>query len=285
MAKSAFADASISRYADMIETELDTLGKNEAIPEPLRASMTYTLCGGGKRLRGGMCMAACELFGGSAADALIPACALEMIHAYSLIHDDLPAMDDDDMRRGKPSNHIAFGEATAILAGDGLQSLAFLWLSALGDTRVLRIFAQSAFEMVMGQTLDMRDQIDVSQLVKLQDYKTCALFRAAAASGACRAQASEADVQSMMRFATAYGMLFQITDDILDACGSAAVMGKSAGKDAASGKLTFVTAYGRDGAEVRAEACAAEARSALAAMNAESGFFSELIDRTLDRRA
>ena len=184
--------------------------------------MAYSVFSGGKRLRPALCMAACEFCGGTAEDALLPACAVELIHTYSLIHDDLPAMDNDDMRRGKPSSHIAFGEANAILAGDGLQALAFAVLAECPAFLAQKHIARGAFEMVMGQSLDCNTKGEAELLDTLQDYKTGALFRAAVGAGAASAQTrrAEANGARCWTFANAYGMLFQITDDILDAEGT-----------------------------------------------------------------
>lgn len=275
----------LTEYSELTERKLaELIGESEAAPI-LQESMAYSVFSGGKRIRPALCMAACELCGSSAEDALFAACALELIHTYSLIHDDLPAMDNDDMRRGKPSNHKAFGEANAILAGDGLQALAFYALSRCKAQDALEYIAKSAFEMVMGQSLDVNSGGDESLLRQLQDYKTGALFRAAVASGAACAGASMEKRNSLIRFADAYGMLFQITDDILDSEGDASVLGKSVGKDADSGKTTFVTIYGLDQAKEFAKRYAQEAREAVLQVNQEAPFFMELIDYTLTRKS
>ncbi len=232
----------LTQYSVLTEEKLgELLTVSERAPI-LQESMAYSVFSGGKRIRPALCMAACELCGGTPEDALLAACALEMIHTYSLIHDDLPAMDNDDMRRGKPSNHKAFGEANAILAGDGLLSLAFHALSLCSHRDALEPISKGAFEMVMGQSLDVNSGGDETLLRQLQDYKTGALFRAAVSSGAACTGATREQREALVRFADAYGMLFQITDDILDLEGEAAVLGKSVGKDAEEGKTTFVTA-------------------------------------------
>jgi geranylgeranyl diphosphate synthase type II len=272
-------------YAALTEQKLGELLGDAAIPALLKESMAYSVFSGGKRLRPSLCMAACELCGGTAEDALLPACALELIHTYSLIHDDLPAMDNDDMRRGKPSSHIAFGEANAILAGDGLQALAFAILADCPASGAQKHIARGAFEMVMGQSLDCNTDGKAELLNTLQDYKTGALFRAAVGAGAACAHASEEQTNALLAFATAYGMLFQITDDILDFTGSAKALGKSVGKDAAAGKVTYVTVYGLEGAKERANAFAEEAKKAVLNAGGDAAFFIELIDYTLTRRA
>jgi geranylgeranyl pyrophosphate synthase len=230
-------------------------------------------------------MAACELCGGAAADALYPACALELIHTYSLIHDDLPAMDNDDIRRGKPSSHIAFGEANAILAGDALQALAFYALSFCPAGDALAYVSKGALEMAMGQSLDVNSGGSDTLLRQLQDFKTGALFRAAVASGAACAGADANKRDALVRFADAYGMLFQITDDILDFEGDASLTGKTAGKDEREGKLTFVTVYGIEEAKAFALEYARKAREAVLEVNPEASFFTELISYTLSRKS
>ncbi len=274
----------LSAYSELTDRKLGELLSNESIPPILAESMAYSVFPGGKRLRPSLCLAACELCGGKMENALLPACAIELIHTYSLIHDDLPAMDDDDMRRGKPSNHIAFGEANAILAGDGLQSLAFMALADCTDTDAIRAIAQGAFEMVMGQSMDCNTCGGADSLTTLQDYKTGALFRAAVGAGAACAHASAQKKQALIEFANAYGMLFQITDDILDFEGNAETLGKTVGKDAASGKTTFVTVYGLDGAKMHAQNYARQARRAISSISKEASLFTELIDFTLSRK-
>ncbi len=275
----------LTLYSKMTDDALaELIGESENAPI-LGESMTYSVFSGGKRLRPALCMAASELCGGTAKDALYAAAALELIHTYSLIHDDLPAMDNDDMRRGKPSNHKAFGEANAILAGDGLQALAFYALSRCPAKDALDSVAKGAFEMVMGQSLDVNSGGDESLLRKLQDLKTGALFRAAVSSGAACAGATAQQRESLVRFADAYGLLFQITDDILDVAGDATVLGKTVGKDAEEGKTTFVSVYGLDAAKEFAEDYATQAREAVLQINPAASFFTELIDYTLTRKS
>ena len=275
----------LTQYSEWTEKKLgELLSESERAPI-LQESMAYSVFSGGKRIRPALCMAACELCGGAAQDALYAACALEMIHTYSLIHDDLPAMDNDDMRRGKPSNHKAFGEANAILAGDGLLSLAFYALALCGHADALAAVSKGAFEMVMGQSLDVNSGGDESLLRQLQEYKTGALFRAAVLSGAACAGASAGQRDALVRFAEAYGMLFQITDDILDFEGEASVLGKSVGKDAQDGKTTFVTVYGLERAKEYAKVYARDAREAVLQVGEDTAFFTELIGYTLTRKS
>lgn len=275
----------LTYYSEMTEKKLgELLGAGERAPI-LQESMAYSVFSGGKRIRPALCMAACALCGGAPEDALTAACALEMIHTYSLIHDDLPAMDNDDMRRGKPSNHKAFGEANAILAGDGLLSLAFYALSLCPHPDAMEAIAKGAFEMVMGQSLDVNSGGDESLLRQLQDYKTGALFRAAVAAGAACAGASAKKKDALIRFADAYGMLFQITDDILDCEGEESTLGKSVGKDAETGKATFVTIYGLERAKEYAKSYARDAREAVLQAGENAAFFLDLISYTLTRKS
>ena len=275
----------LTYYSEMTEKKLgELLGAGERAPI-LQESMAYSVFSGGKRIRPALCMAACALCGGAPEDALLAACALEMIHTYSLIHDDLPAMDNDDMRRGKPSNHKAFGEANAILAGDGLLSLAFYALSLCPHPDAMEAIAKGAFEMVMGQSLDVNSGGDESLLRQLQDYKTGALFRAAVAAGAACAGASANKRDALIRFADAYGMLFQITDDILDCEGEESALGKSVGKDAETGKATFVTIYGLERAKEYAKSYARDAREAVLQAGENAAFFLDLISYTLTRKS
>jgi len=275
----------LTQYSVLTEEKLGKLLSESDRAPILEESMAYSVFSGGKRIRPALCMAACELCGGMPEDALLAACALEMIHTYSLIHDDLPAMDNDDMRRGKPSNHKAFGEANAILAGDGLQSLAFYALSLCPHTDALAAISKGAFEMVMGQSLDVNSGGDETLLRQLQDYKTGALFRAAVTSGAACANATKEQREALIRFADAYGMLFQITDDILDFEGEASVLGKTVGKDAEEGKTTFVTVYGLEQAKEYAKGYAHEAWEAVLEVGGNGAFFTELISYTLTRKS
>ena len=275
----------LTQYSDLTEKKMgELLSESEHAPI-LQESMAYSVFSGGKRVRPALCMAACELCGGTPEDALLAACALELIHTYSLIHDDLPAMDNDDMRRGKPSNHKAFSEANAILAGDGLLSLAFYALSLCPQTDALVAISKGAFEMVMGQSLDINSGGDESLLRQLHDYKTGALFRAAVGAGAACAGANAEQREALIRFADAYGLLFQITDDILDFEGDASVLGKTVGKDAEEGKTTFVTIYGLDQAKEFARQYAHEAREAVLLAGGDAAFFCELISYTLTRKS
>lgn len=226
----------------------------------LAESMRYSLEAGGKRVRPVLCMLACESLGGTAEQALPCALALEYIHTYSLIHDDLPAMDDDDLRRGKPTNHVVFGEAMAILAGDGLLTEAFRILACAGSlaptarVETVKVLAEAAGwkGMVGGQVLDMEGENltrqgaaeDLSHLQRIHRLKTGALLRASLELGAVCGAADPAHRTALREAGGLLGMAFQIQDDILDATSTAEAMGKRVGKDAGRGKITYPSILG-----------------------------------------
>jgi farnesyl diphosphate synthase len=257
----AFEAALLVRAA-AIETELRllldgrTLAGEIARPERLMAAMRHGVLNGGKRLRPFLVMESAALFGADGEAALRVAAALECVHCYSLIHDDLPAMDDDDLRRGQPTVHRAFDEATAILAGDALLTLAFDILAdeatALPAERraalVLALArAAGAGGMVGGQTLDLeaeRSRPDEAGIIRLQAMKTGALIRFACESGAIIAGAAPQDRDRLAEFGSAVGLAFQLADDLLDLTADASQMGKATGKDAAAGKATLVALHG-----------------------------------------
>ena len=264
-------------YLPLVETALDRYSAAFDLPELFTQSMRYSLLSGGKRIRACLCLACCELMGGTVEDALPFAAALEMIHAYSLIHDDLPAMDDDDMRRGKPSCHKAFGEANAILAGDGLLTMAMRLLCDVpGQEAAKKAVFQGALEMAAGQSLDLNVTVrDRASLQRIHDYKTGALFRAACLSGAYRGGCDEAQASRVRTFADELGLLFQMTDDLLDR-----------EKDEAEGKLTYVTLLGMDQTRREIDALAADIRSILNSFEGEAAaYLLALTDRIAVRTA
>ena len=241
---------------------------------PVVQAMRYATSGG-KRLRGFLVLETARLHGVDVARALYPAAAVEMLHAYSLVHDDLPCMDDDDLRRGQPTVHVKWDQATAVLAGDALQTLAFetLTRAEVSDDPAVRLAlvaslarASGAQGMVLGQALDIAaetapEPLTLEEITHLQDGKTGALIRWSAEAGAVMASA---DVTPMRSYATALGLAFQIADDILDVEGDAAKAGKRLGKDADAGKATFVSLLGLDGAKARAAELVDQAQAALA---------------------
>ena len=274
----------MARYGQMTEAYLEQqLAPVKAYPL-LYESMAYSLFAGGKRIRPVLCLAAAALVvPGREEEALPAAAAMEMIHTYSLIHDDLPAMDNDDFRRGKPSNHKQFGEANAILAGDGLLTEAFLLLAKDAKPAVMEAIAAGAMDMVAGQSLDLNPASSLSSLYRIHALKTGALIKAAVLSGALSVDAKEKDLKALTAFAEHYGLLFQITDDILDVTGDAAELGKSIGKDEKEHKVTFVSCFGLQEAKLKAIEEAEAARLALSSFGERAQFFLDLIDTTLVR--
>jgi farnesyl diphosphate synthase len=263
--------ARLDEVATQVQAHLD------AVMAPLEGqiadAMRYT-CQGGKRLRAFLVMESARLHGVDAAHAIWPAAAIEMIHAYSLVHDDLPCMDDDDLRRGRPTVHVTWDEGTAVLTGDALQTLAFECLAradchpdAAVRADLVLTMAQSAGAqgMVLGQALDIAAEtaetpLTLDQIIALQDGKTGALIRWSATAGPLMARA---DPRPLRHYAQALGLAFQIADDILDVTGNEGAAGKRLHKDAEAGKATFVSLLGLDGAKARAQALVDEAIVAL----------------------
>jgi geranylgeranyl diphosphate synthase, type II len=271
-------DKSVERYraerAALVDAYLDRyLPSEDTPPETLSRAVRYSLFAGGKRLRPVLVMASAEAVGGTAEDALPAAAAFEMIHTYSLIHDDLPAMDDDSLRRGRPTSHIVFGDAIAILAGDALQTHAFAVLAEplppcpVPPERRLRSIAvlakaSGAPGMVGGQVLDLESEnqdVDARTLERIHRHKTGALIRASAQVGAIMGGGSEEEISRLSLFGEEAGLAFQIVDDILDVEGNSSTLGKSAGKDAKAGKATYPAVHGIDEARRRAKELIASA--------------------------
>jgi farnesyl diphosphate synthase len=258
-----------------------------ARPERLLAAMRHAVLGGGKRLRPFLLVECAALFGAARSGALLAGAALECLHGYSLVHDDLPAMDSDDLRRGRPTVHKAFDEATAILAGDALLTLAFdvMARSDVHPDAGVRIALVSELAaaaglggMAGGQMLDLtaegrfggKRRLSEKEIVTLQSMKTGALIRFACAAGAILGQADAAARAAVDRYGAAIGQAFQIADDLLDLEGNPETIGKAAGKDAAAGKATLVAALGAAGARARLAALIAEADAALAPFAAKA---------------
>ena len=260
-------------YVTQIETYLAGFFRSNVAWKPLYEAMRYSLLGGGKRVRPVLTLEFCRMSGGEPECALPLAAAVEMIHTYSLIHDDLPAMDDDDLRRGRPTCHVQFGEALAILAGDALQAAAFRAILAADLPEDVRcraglILARHAGEdgMVAGQVLDLAGEtrpLTEAELGQVHLLKTAALIQAACTMGVVAGGGTEPQIAAASRFARALGTAFQIRDDILDCIGDEASLGKPIGSDAASGKATFVTLYGLEQAEAILQAQTETAKSAL----------------------
>jgi len=278
----AVADYVRARRAEVDALLWDLLPGPPDCPLSLAEAMRYSLTAGGKRLRPVLCLASADAVHGDREAVLPAACAIELIHTYSLIHDDLPAMDDDSMRRGRPTLHVVAGEGMAILAGDGLLTEAFHVLAGVnGDPgRVLRAIqliaaAAGPVGMVGGQVIDLASvapnlqdraasPLDADGLAAMHAKKTGALIRAAAAVGAVLGGGDEAQIAAIDTAGAEFGLAFQIVDDILDVEGDAAELGKSPGKDAAAGKPTYPAFYGIDQSRAMANACIARASEALA---------------------
>jgi geranylgeranyl diphosphate synthase type II len=286
--------AELKALGALVEGRLATVFGDGATPGRLTESMEYSLMAGGKRLRPVLCLAWAELAGGSAGAVLDFACAIECIHTYSLIHDDLPAMDDDDLRRGKPSNHRQFDEATAILAGDGLLTEAFTLASglALPPDRVLKaIFHLSTAAgprgMVGGQVLDMGltgKSASLPQLRQMHAMKTGALIESSCVTGCILGGGNDGDLALASEYGRAVGLAFQVTDDILDVVGDTAALGKPAGSDEAQGKSTYPALLGIEKSRELARQSVDQALAALAGFDhPRADFLRAVAGYILDR--
>ena len=286
---SEFAKQVIGAIDDALERALPS---PPGCPQQLRDALEYSLLAPGKRLRPTLVLLATDACGGEVQDALAPACAVEMIHAYSLVHDDLPAMDDDDMRRGRPSCHAKFGEATAILVGDALQALAFETVAAgLPLERAARACrelgsAAGAAALVGGQFDDLQSEGRPGTLELLQAIharKTGALIRVSLRLGAIAAGAQHEHIEALDRFGERVGAVFQITDDLLDAESTTDQMGKRTQKDAERGKLTYPRLLGVEESRRHAETLTAEACQQLSVLGAAAERLHSLAQFVLER--
>ena len=266
--------AYLNQSRERVEAALDqSMGPER--PESLRDAMRYSLLAGGKRLRPILCLAACELVGGDPSQAMPTAVAVEMIHTMSLIHDDLPAMDNDDLRRGRPTNHKVYGDAMAILAGDALLSRAFEMVAVRSANvpaeRLVKVVGELAMVsgapgLVGGQVVDLESegkQVDLETLEYIHLHKTAALLRACVVTGALIGGASDTQVQAMRIYANGIGLAFQIVDDILDVTASSEVLGKTAGKDLLADKTTYPKLLGLEPSRRRALELVGQAKAAL----------------------
>ena len=257
-------------------------------PPVLIEAMRYSLFAPCKRLRPALALGAAEIVAGDDSPALPLACAVEMIHTYSLIHDDLPAMDDDDLRRGQPTSHRKYGEAVAILAGDTMLTMAFDVLAQGGDIAVIREVANAAGVdgMAAGQLIDLESedkQISLDTLRNIHRRKTGALIRVSVRAGAMLAGADAATVDSLTRYGEQVGLAFQIADDILDIVGEEARIGKPVGSDVARNKATYPALVGLDEARRLAQEAMEEALAALDGFGAEADIFRALARYIVDR--
>ena len=289
------AEAYLDQCRQQVDRELDRCLARHATSERLQETMRYSVLGGGKRVRPALCMAAARAMGSDESTALAPACALELIHAYSLVHDDLPAMDDDDLRRGRPTAHIAFDEASAILAGDALQTLAFALLSdapALSDRQRVTMISELARAsghqgMVGGQALDLESvgrQLSVAQLEAMHRHKTGALIKASVRLGALTSETvTECQLSNLTDYASALGLAFQVQDDLLDIEGDTEVIGKRQGSDAAKAKPTYPALLGIEGARQHLARLLDEALSALESFDSEADTLRAMADYVVAR--
>ncbi len=281
---------------ELVEQQLvKELAQEPPLDETLAAAMKYSLMAGGKRLRPILLMAAADAVGAKGTDYLTAGCALEMIHTYSLIHDDLPAMDNDDYRRGKLTNHKVYGDGMAVLAGDALLTLAFEVLTRQQYTdaatllRVVKEISTAAGMngMVGGQAIDLESEgkhIDMETLRRMHMGKTGALFRAALRSGAILAGADEKKLAALTDYAEKFGLAFQITDDILDVVGDEKLIGKPVGSDVRNEKSTYVTLTSLEEAQKLAKETVDGAVAALQDFGPEADFLRQLVRYMLERK-
>ncbi len=273
------------------------LPPEETVPTVLHESMRYSTLGGGKRLRALLAMGACMAVGGSVKNTSGLVAAIEMIHAYSLVHDDLPCMDDDDLRRGRPTNHRVYGEAVAVLTGDALLTEAFAELARMPEkygidyqttVRVISEVARGAGSqgMVGGQVVDMASQdqeLSPDTLRYIHEHKTGALFTAVLRGGALLGGANSEQLSALTRYAENFGLAFQITDDILDEIGEAEQLGKAVRTDQAHGKLTYPRRYGLEKSAEMARRCVAECHEALSSFSDQADLLRELASFIIQR--
>ena len=287
-------DALLTRWLERTEEQLqDALPDPELAPQRLHQAMRYAALGGGKRMRPMLVYATGYLFGADEARLDAAAIAVEFIHAYSLVHDDLPAMDDDALRRGRPTTHIAFDEATAILAGDALQTRAFEILAGgwMPPTLALNCVqtlagASGAAGMCGGQALDIDatgQQQSLDDLKRMHAMKTGALIRAAVRMGALCGEASDAQLAQLDSFADTLGLAFQVRDDILDVEASSEQLGKTAGKDQAQDKSTFPSLLGMEGAKATLAELATAMQAALVPFGQRAAALAALAELTVRR--
>lgn len=278
-----------------VDSALDRYLAPAEDPTQLRAAMRYSLFNGGKRVRPTLAYAAALAIDPNINLAIVDpvAAALECLHSYSLVHDDLPAMDNDDLRRGKPTCHIAFNEATAILAGDGLQTLAFelLTQSDLPSQTQIQLIRQLTLGsgikgMVLGQAIDLAavdHQLDLAQLETMHRYKTGALIRASVAMGAICAGADEKQLAALDDYAAAIGLAFQVQDDILDVTSDTVTLGKQQGADIARNKPTYVSLLGLGAAKAKADELHRQALGALGGFDASAALLRQLASYIVER--
>ena len=285
----------MDRIVEKINSALKERLSRIDTPHEVRDAMIYSVSAGGKRLRPALILRFCECFGGDTESALPYACAMEMIHTYSLIHDDLPAMDNDDLRRGRPTCHKVYGEGMALLAGDGLLNFAYeTMLDAAAHDGARGVAAARTIAcgagvtgMIAGQCMDLSDEHGVADypIEKIHAAKTGAMIRSACVAGAILGGADEAGQDAARRYGEALGLAFQITDDILDVIGDEKTLGKPIGSDAKNEKRTFVSVYGMDAAREMAKKAVNEALAALNEIPGDTQPMRALAETMLSRQA
>ena len=287
-------------YVDYVEKQIDSLFKNNtSLQKDVFEAMDYSLCAGGKRLRPVLTLACCDMFGGSLEDALRFAVGIECIHTYSLIHDDLPCMDDDDLRRGKPTCHKKFGEATALLAGDGLLTYAFEYMTDFNEFKatpadvILKVVNEISCGagvngMIGGQVVDLalegKDEISLDILNYMHQNKTGQLIRVSVMAGALCGGADEDELKALMTFADNLGIAFQIQDDILDYTGDVAALGKNTGRDLEIGKTTYVSIFGCEDAKAKMQEYTDKALASLDMFGNKAEFLVKLTNSLVNRK-
>lgn len=291
----------LQAYIDAVNDELNKVfTEKDCLEKSVYQAMRYSIMAGGKRLRPALTLGVCDMLGGDMDDALRFGVAVEHIHTYSLIHDDLPCMDNDDLRRGLPTCHKKFGEATALLAGDGLLTGAFEYISNYDcyKSATTQILAKAVFElataagcsgMIGGQVVDLESEgkTDITEetLNYLHKKKTGALIRVSAVLGALAANADENQIKAVAEFAEKLGLAFQIQDDILDCIGDESVLGKPIGSDAENEKTTYVTLLGLDAAREKVQQLTESATAALSIFDEKAAFLKELAAYLVDRNS
>lgn len=296
MAESQPLKEVLARQAARVDAALDGwLPRASTRPRILHKAMRHSVFAGGKRLRPILCLSACEACGADPDEALPSACAVECVHTYSLVHDDLPCMDDDDFRRGRPTSHKMFGEAVAVLAGDALQCLAFEILGTIrpptryahGDFVSELATAAGSRQLVGGQVADIEaegsDSATPAAVRFIHRNKTAALLRASTRLGAMHANATPARLRALTQFADSLGLAFQIIDDILDCTQSSEKLGKSAGKDAANGKATFPAVFGMKKSRAEAARLTRKAARALDPLGRRATHLRQIAEHLLAR--
>lgn len=286
-------EENLDRYIELTENAINEYLSNKDIPLELQETMKYSSLAPGKRLRPALLINACEICGGKAEDAIPFACAMEFIHTYSLIHDDLPALDNDDMRRGRPTLHKKYDEARAILTGDALLSYAFeIALDAADNMNKVKAareiaVAAGATKMVAGQWVDVTlngKVVDEKTMEYIHLNKTAAMIIGATLAGAFVAGADKEKIDALNEYACAIGYTFQIIDDILDVEGDSVFLGKNVGSDEANNKMTFVTLFGIEGAKEQAKKYTEQAIKSLDAFGEKAEFMRHLAQYLLNRK-